>query len=133
MAARLSVIFYILLCAEVGIVLTLLPWCSPFGLGDWGSNYFLVYAAHKTGFLGLQHAVSSGWFRGAVTGLGLLNLGVAVWEIVHFKQTVRALEGEAGKPPTTPPAPLKDGAQPSTPHHLPDNERRDTAGQQPGQ
>src|SRR3954464_5498830 len=91
MAARLSVIFYILLCVEVGIVLTLLPWYSPFGLGDWGSNYFLVYAAHKTGFQGLQHAVSSGWFRGAITGLGLLNLGVAVWEIVHFHQTVNAL------------------------------------------
>ena len=131
MAAKLSVIFYILLCAEVGIVLTLLPWYSPFGLGDWGSNYFLVYAAHKTGFLGLQHAVSSGWFRGAVTGLGLLNLGVAVWEIVHFKQTVRALESGTVNPPA-PPAP-KDGAQPSIPDHLPDNERNDGAGQQPGQ
>jgi hypothetical protein len=132
MAARLSVVFYILLCVEVGMVLTLLPWVAPFGLGDWGSNYFLVYAAHKTGLQGLQHAVSSGWFRGAVTGLGLLNLGVAVWEIVHFNQTVRALESGAGKPPT-PPAPLTDGAQPSIPDHQPDHERRDAAGQQPGQ
>jgi hypothetical protein len=125
MAARLSVIFYILLCVEVGIVLTLLPWYSPFGLGDWGSNYFLVYAAHKTGLQGLQHAVSSGWFRGTITGLGLLNLGVAVWEIAHFKQTVRALESST-RPPTSPPAP-KDAAQPSIPDHLPDNERRDSA------
>ncbi|HYJ47493.1 MAG TPA: hypothetical protein VEV81_12845 [Pyrinomonadaceae bacterium] len=127
MAAKLSVVFYILLCLEVGIVLTLLPWYSPFGLGDWGSNYFLVYAAHKTGLQGLQHAVSSGWFRGAVTGLGLLNLAVAVWEIAHFKQTVRALEGGASAP-----AP-KDVAQPPTPDHLPDNERRDPTGNGPGQ
>ena len=132
MAARLSVIFYILLCIEVGIVLTLLPWFSPFGLGDWGSNYFLVYAAHKTGLQGLQHAVSSGWFRGAITGLGLLNLGVAVWEIAHFKQTVRALEGGTSKASTAPPAPT-DAAQPSIPDHLSDNERRDAVGQQPGQ
>ena len=129
MAAKLSVVFYILLCLEVGIVLTLLPWYSPFGLGDWGSNYFLVYAAHKTGLQGLQHAVSSGWFRGAVTGLGLLNLGVAVWEITHFRQTVRALEGGAA---AAAPAP-KDVAQPARPDHLPDNERRDPAGEQPGQ
>lgn len=131
MAARLSVVFYILLCVEVGLVLTFLPWVSPFGLGDWGSNYFLLYAAHKTGLQGLQHAVASGWFRGAVTGLGLLNLGVAVWEIVHFNRTVRALEGGNPKPPS-PPA-LKDVTQPPIPNHLPDNERHDAVGQQPGQ
>ena len=132
MAAKLSVIFYILLCLEVGIVLTVLPWYSPFGLGDWGSNYFLVYAAHRAGLQGLQHAVSSGWFRGAVTGLGLLNLGVAVWEIAHFKQTVRALVSGTNIPPPPPPAP-KDGAQLPTPNHLPDHERRDSIEQQPGQ
>src|SRR5918912_2305828 len=129
MAAKLSVIFYILLCVEVGIVLTVLPWYSPFGLGDWGSNYFLLYAAHKIGSQGLQHAVSSGWFRGAVTGLGLLNLSVAVWEIVHFKQTVRALQGGSA----TPMPAQKDVARTTTTNHLPDNERRDDAGQQPGQ
>lgn len=132
MAARLSVIFYILLCVEVGLVLTLLPWYAPFGLGDWGSNYFLVYLAHKTGSQGLQHAVSSGWFRGAVTGLGLLNLGVAVWEIVHFKQTVRALEGGTSAPP--PPLPASTNvAQSSTPNHLPDHGRPDASREQSGQ
>lgn len=129
MAAKLSVIFYILLCLEVGIVLTVLPWYSPFGLGDWGSNYFLLYAAHKTGLQGLQHAVSSGWFRGAVTGIGLLNLSVAVWEIVHFKRTVRALQGGNAMPTQA----QKDAPQSTAPDNLPDNERRDDAGQQPGQ
>jgi hypothetical protein len=133
MASRLSAIFYILLCIEVGLVLTLLPWMHDFWffrLGDWSENYFLLYAAHKIGSQGIQHAIASGWFRGAVTGLGLLNLGVAVWEIVHFDQTVRALEGAGSKPPA--PAP-KDVAQPSIPDHLSDNERRDEVGQQPGQ
>ncbi|HKC64018.1 MAG TPA: hypothetical protein VKB86_10290 [Pyrinomonadaceae bacterium] len=129
MAAKLSVIFYILLCLEVGIVLTVLPWYSPFGLGDWGSNYFLLYAAHKTGLQGLQHAVSSGWFRGAITGLGLLNLSVAVWEIAHFNRTVRALQGGN----VTPTPAQKDGANSSAPDHLPDNERQDETGHQPGQ
>jgi hypothetical protein len=128
MAAKLSVVFYILLCIEVGIVLTLLPWYSPFGMSDWGDNFFLLYAAQKTGLYGLQHAVSSGWIRGAVTGVGLLNLGVAVWEIVHFRQTVRALEGG----PASAKAPLKNAAPPVA-NPLPDHERRDDAREQPGQ
>lgn len=93
MASRLTVIFYILLCLEAGIFLTLLPWWQPWGMGDWGENFFLVMVAQKTGLVGLQRAVSSGWVRGAVTGVGLLNLAMAFWEMFHFNQTVRRLEG----------------------------------------
>jgi hypothetical protein len=94
MSAKLSVIFYIILCLEIGIVLTLLPWIpqGTLGLSDWGNNYFLLYAARKTGLYGLQTVVASGWMRGAVTGVGLLNIGIAFWEIFHFKQTVRTLQ-----------------------------------------
>jgi hypothetical protein len=91
MSAKLTVIFYIILCLEAGLVLTFLPWVHPFGLADWGDNFFLVYLAHKTGLPGLQHAIASGWVRGAVTGLGLLNFAMAFWEIAHFRQTVRTL------------------------------------------
>ena len=94
MSAKLSVIFYIILCLEIGIVLTLLPWIpqGTLGLSDWGNNYFLLYAARKTGLYGLQTVIASGWVRGAVTGLGVLNLGMAFWEIFHFKQSVAALQ-----------------------------------------
>src|SRR5256885_13158880 len=94
MSAKLSVIFYIILCLEIGIVLTLLPWVpqGTLGLSDWSNNYFLLYAARKAGFYGLQTVVASGWVRGAVSGIGLLNIGIAFWEIFHFKQTVRALQ-----------------------------------------
>ena len=68
MASRLTVIFYILLCLEAGVFLTLLPWWQPWGMGDWGDNFFLVMVAQKTGFIGLQRAVASGWVRGAVSG-----------------------------------------------------------------
>jgi hypothetical protein len=93
MASRLTVIFYILLCLEAGVFLTLLPWWQPWGMGDWGDNFFLVMVAQKTGFIGLQRAVASGWVRGAVSGIGLLNLAMAFWEIFHFNETVRKLEG----------------------------------------
>jgi hypothetical protein len=125
MSAKLTVIFYIILCLEVGIVLTLLPWLHPFGLSDWGDNYFLLYAAQKTGLHGLQQTVASGWVRGAVTGLGLLNLGIAFWEITHFRQTVRALQGNVAPSPNHQ---VNDGAQPTATDYLPDYERRDDAG-----
>ena len=94
MSAKLSVIFYIILCLEIGLVLSLLPWIpqGTLGLSDWSNNYFLLYAARKTGMHALQTVVASGWMRGAVTGVGLLNIGIAFWEIFHFRQTVRTLE-----------------------------------------
>lgn len=95
MSARLTVIFYIVLCFEAGVVLTFLPWAHPFGLSDWGDNYFLVMLAQKIGSPTIQRAVASGWVRGAVTGLGLLNLGMAFWELLNFNRTVRLIGGEA--------------------------------------
>ena len=120
MSAKLSVIFYIILCLEIGIFLTVLPWWPQgmWGISDWGNNYFLLYAARKTGMQGLQAVVASGWVRGAVSGVGLLNLGIAFWEIFHFKQTVRALQHQTTRL-------THNAARPSTTHHLPDNERND--------
>ncbi|MDQ2936626.1 MAG: hypothetical protein M3R67_03875 [Acidobacteriota bacterium] len=128
MSAKLSVIFYIILCLEIGIVLTLLPWIpqGTLGLSDWGNNYFLLYAARKTGLYGLQTVVASGWMRGAVTGIGLLNVGIAFWEIFHFKQTVRKLQEstESGSSPKT--DAIHSAKATSVSHHerrddLPDN------------
>ena len=98
MASRLTVIFYILLCLEAGVFLTLLPWWQPWGMGDWGDNFFLVMVAQKTGLVGLQRAVASGWVRGAVSGVGLLNLAMAFWEMFHFNETVRKLQGADATP-----------------------------------
>ena len=131
MSSRLSVIFYIILCLELGAALVVLPWI-PYGwlglsLSDWGNNYFLVMAARKTGFYGLQGFVASGWVRGAVSGLGVLNLAMGFWEIFHFRQTVRALDAglpsvegsrKQSKPATA------DDAQPAKTEPLSDYPRR---------
>ena len=92
MVAKLTVIFFIILCVLVGIFLILLPWIDFNGFGDWGDNYLLAFVAQKTGMPILQRTVASGWVRGAVTGLGILNLFLAFWEITHFKQGVQMLE-----------------------------------------
>ena len=125
MSAKLSVIFYIILCLEIGLFLTVLPWWPQgmWGLSDWGNNYFLLYATRKTGIQGLQAVVASGWVRGAVTGVGLLNLGIAFWEIFNFKQTVRALQQQTARPPQT----NKNEPQSTSTDSVPDNERSDNS------
>jgi hypothetical protein len=99
------------------------------GLSDWGSNYFLVLAARKTGFYGLQSFVASGWVRGAVSGIGILNLCMAVWEITHFRQTVRALDASSNTSKKLSDAvrksSLTDAPQPDKTDPLSDYRRRD--------
>jgi hypothetical protein len=87
------------------------------GISDWGNNYFLLYAARKTGINGLQAVVASGWVRGAVSGIGLLNLGIAFWEIFNFKRTVIALQNETSS------TKKNNAAEVSASNHLSDNER----------
>lgn len=94
MVARLTVIFLIIVCLLAGSFLILLPWLSFNGLGDWGDNYLLALVSQKTGVPVLQKAVASGWVRGAVTGLGVLNLFMAFWEMANFSSAVKMLEQE---------------------------------------
>jgi len=124
MSAKLSVVFYIILCLEIGIVLTVLPWWPQgmWGLSDWGNNYFLLYAAQKTGYHSLQTVVASGWVRGAVSGVGLLNIGIAFWELFNFKRTVAALQQQTAPRPSKP----VERVSPSyIPERLRDHERPD--------
>lgn len=93
MVAKLTVIFFILLCLLVGSYLILLPWVSFGMIGDWGDNFLLAFVSEKANLPVLQKTVASGWVRGAVTGLGVLNLVIAFWEIANFKRSVQMLEG----------------------------------------
>jgi len=129
MSSRLSVIFYIILCLEIGIVLTVLPWVPHgwLGLSDWSNNYFLLLAAHKAGY-GIQRWVASGWVRGAVSGIGILNLGMGIWELINFRHTVRTLDAEqasveSSRQKSPPPVTVND-AQPVKADPLSDYPRR---------
>lgn len=95
MVEKLTVIFFIILCLLLGFYLILSPWDTIFG--NWGDNYVLVFLADKSGLPNLQRTVSSNWVRGAVTGLGVLNLMIAFWEAAHFKQSVAMLQGAETK------------------------------------
>ena len=91
MVERLTVVFFILLCFLLGMSLTLFPWIDLNGMGDWGDNYLLAVVTEKAGIPLLRSAVASNWVRGAVSGLGVLNLFIAFWELAHFKENVDRL------------------------------------------
>lgn len=91
MSIKLTIVFFILICFEIGLLLVILPWVpSP----SWNENYLLVLAADKIHWPWLALAMKSGYVRGAVTGLGLLNILLGVWEIINFRKTTRAFQVE---------------------------------------
>jgi hypothetical protein len=59
----------------IGLVLVFLPWTHL-----WALNRFLLYYAP------VAHLTESGAFRGLVSGLGLLNLWIAIAEAMHYKE-----------------------------------------------
>ncbi|MEW6131421.1 MAG: hypothetical protein AB1757_30615 [Acidobacteriota bacterium] len=89
MAAKLTIIFFILICFEIGLLLTILPWL---GYPNWGENYLLFLLADK--LPGVSKFMASGFVRGAVSGLGLLNIWIGVMEIINFNKTVQFFQSE---------------------------------------
>ena len=92
MVEKLTVIFFITLCLLLGFYLILAPWDTLFG--NWSENYLLAVVSDKSGLPAIQRTVSSNWFRGAVTGLGVLNIVIAFWEAAHFEKCVKMLQGQ---------------------------------------
>jgi hypothetical protein len=128
MSVKLTIVFFILICFEIGILLVILPWVpSP----SWNENYLLVLAADKIQWPWLALAMKSGYTRGAVTGLGVLNILLGVWEIINFKKTARAFQtewqSEEASSKTVDPAGIPDNRPPAvtTPVQQPGSEISD--------
>lgn len=86
MSAKVSVIVYILICLEVGVLLAYLPW-SPF----WYENFFLSFAVHKLHANWIIPIIQSGYVKGAVTALGAVNILAGVRDIFKFRESVSQL------------------------------------------
>jgi hypothetical protein len=66
MMRLILIVFYV----EVGLVLAVVPWSAY-----WERNYF-------AGIVPVLHAIiTNSFFRGAVSGLGLVNLAAAIAEL----------------------------------------------------
>ena len=101
---RVLLVAFILFCFELGLFLVVLPWSDV-----WERNLLVTL------FPGLRVLTVSNYFRGAVTGLGMLNLWVGLSDLWNFRKTIERLDqaeraeehatlaGNAGLPPTDPP------------------------------
>ena len=67
----LVVIFFI----ELGMILVVIPWTFL-----WNDNKLLIM--HPT----WRAIVLHGFTRGVVTGLGLVNVWIGIWEAVHYTE-----------------------------------------------
>ncbi|MEW6365569.1 MAG: hypothetical protein AB1714_13155 [Acidobacteriota bacterium] len=65
---------YIICSYAAGIVLCLAPWSTL-----WDHNYFVE-------LLGIRDTIASGWVRGAISGLGAVNLMLAIRSILSISK-----------------------------------------------
>jgi hypothetical protein len=72
---RISVFMFVLISAVAGVLLIILPW-TP----EWTDNFLLL------SFPALRPIVSSGFVRGIVSGLGLLDIWIGFWEALHYHE-----------------------------------------------
>ena len=72
---RLFVIVYVVVCIELGLFLIALPW-----LPAWDNNRFLVY------WPALRHFWQLGFVRGAISGLGLLDIWLGISEALSYRE-----------------------------------------------
>jgi hypothetical protein len=87
MSAKITVIVYILICFEVGFLLLVLPWTPSF----WDENFFMYFVSGKLNASWLPGFLTSGYVRGAVTGLGALNILAGCWDLFKFRESVNRL------------------------------------------
>jgi len=85
---KLGIFLFIIVCFEVGAFLTVFPW-TP----QWESNSVANL------FPWLRGLWTSSFFRGALSGLGLLNIYISLGEVTRLRKP-------GGRPPTSglPPA-----------------------------
>jgi hypothetical protein len=71
--AALVVIFFI----EIGMFLVVVPWTFV-----WTDNKLLLMHPEW------RNLITHGFTRGVITGLGLINVWIGIWEAVHFNDKV---------------------------------------------
>jgi hypothetical protein len=72
---RIFLVIFVLLCLEVGIALTVAPW-TPF----WTENSLLL------NFPQVREFLTYDFVRGLVSGLGLINIWMAVAEAIRYRE-----------------------------------------------
>lgn len=71
---------FVLFCITLGLTIALLPWT-----GAWFESGLVER------WPGLQHLLHLGFVRGAVSGLGLIDIWLGVLEVIHYHDHPPAL------------------------------------------
>lgn len=71
---RLSLVIFVIFCIELGMLLAVLPWTPVW------SNNGLVADSHM-----LKSLLQGNFIRGLVTGCGLVDIWIGIWQAVHYK------------------------------------------------
>lgn len=72
---RLSITIQVLFCIELGLLLAVLPWYG----GVWNNNSLLF--EHPQ----IRAIVQHNFVRGLVSGLGIVDIWLGIWEAVHYR------------------------------------------------
>jgi hypothetical protein len=88
MGDRQWFILYVVVCVEVGIFLTLVPWSAI-----WERNYFLE------AYPSLRAVLLAPALRGAVAGLGLANVYMGLSEALTWRKTSTERTPRGGEAP----------------------------------
>jgi len=72
---KLGALLFIIICFEVGIFLVIFPW-----MDYWGQNSIANF------FPWLRILWDSPFFRGALSGLGLINIYISLAEVVRLRR-----------------------------------------------
>lgn len=73
-AARSSLVTYVIFCIWVGMMLAVIPWTAA-----WVNNGLV--ADHPL----LRSLVQADFTRGLVSGVGLVDIFLGIWEAVHYR------------------------------------------------
>jgi hypothetical protein len=73
---RLGALLFVIFCFEIGVFLLVFPWLDP-----WDNNW--VADLHW-----LTEVWDNPYFRGALSGLGLLNIYISFVEVFRLKRAL---------------------------------------------
>lgn len=80
---KYTLVVYVVFCFYVGSALVMMPWISWI----WENNYFLFRFPYA------KTLVLSPFFRGAVSGLGILTILIGIEEILVYRRWRRGHPG----------------------------------------
>jgi hypothetical protein len=77
---RVMLFIFVAFAVEIGMFLVVVPWYDSGRL--WSENSLLLR------FPTLRAFLAQDFIRGLVSGLGLIDIWVGIWEAVHYKESI---------------------------------------------